>query len=34
MEGHIPASDVKRLLAEKPDLSGFEARNHMGDEIS
>lgn len=25
IEGHVPASDVKRLLAEKPDISGLTA---------
>ena len=25
VEGHVPASDVKRLLAEKPDISGLTA---------
>ena len=25
IEGHVPASDVKRLLAEKPDVSGLTA---------
>ena len=25
VEGHVPASDVKRMLAEKPDISGLTA---------
>ena len=25
IEGHVPANDVKRLLAEKPDISGLTA---------
>ena len=25
IEGHVPAADVKRLLAEKPDIAGLSA---------